>query len=129
MVLLGVLGTLGYLIYSQMNKPEPPAVDAGVPVALGKGTIHVTSTPTGAKVLVDGNDKGKTPCDVKDLDLGTFYTLQVERPAHRPWTTQFKLEDSKELRRFHARLEKKTAVAVNQRISMISAETKKRSAK
>jgi serine/threonine protein kinase len=110
-VLLGVLGTLGYLIYSRMKTPEPTPKDAGIPVAVGKGTIHVTSTPTGAKVLVDGNDKGNTPCDVKDLDLGTFYTLQVETPDHRPWTTQFKLEDSKEVRRFHARLEAKTAGA------------------
>ena len=48
-VLLGVLGTLGYLIYSQMTKPEPrPPADAGVPVVPGKGVIHVTSTPTGA---------------------------------------------------------------------------------
>jgi len=110
-VLLGVLGTLGYMIYSQATRPEPPPVDAGVPVALGKGTIHVTSTPTDARVMVDGNERGKTPCDVNDLDLGTFYTLQVEEPDHRPWTTQFKLEDAKEVRRFHARLEKKAAVA------------------
>jgi len=110
-VLLGVLGTLGYLIYSHATEPEPSPVDAGVPMALGKGAIHVTSTPTGAKVLVDGNERGQTPCDVKDLNLGTFYTLQVEEPAHRPWTTQFKLEDSKEMRRFHARLDKKSAAA------------------
>lgn len=30
-----------------------------------KDTVHFESTPTGAKVQVDGIDRGKTPCDVR----------------------------------------------------------------
>jgi len=105
-VLLAVLGTLGYFIFSQLygKGDKPVSQDAGIALRLTNGNIHITSTPSGATVFVDGNKKGTSPCDVKDLKLGTFYTLRLSKPGQRPWTTQFKLEDSS-VRRFHARLE------------------------
>jgi hypothetical protein len=45
---------------------KPPAAIAKKPV----GIMHVTSTPPGARVLVDGKSRGVTPADVTDLTPG-----------------------------------------------------------
>ncbi len=106
-VLLGILGTLAYFVYQQTKTPgkKVSAGDAGVPIAPSKGRIHVTSSPAGASVFLDGNRKGTTPCDIGDLPPGKLFALRISKTGFRPWKTQFKVEDA-EPRPFHAQLEK-----------------------
>ncbi|HOX46331.1 MAG TPA: serine/threonine-protein kinase [Myxococcota bacterium] len=112
--MLLVLGGLGYLLWDRLGGGEtvgPADADAGtVAPPTESGSIYVTSIPDGGEVAIDGNARGKTPCAVKDLPLGTYITLTVTRPGFRPWTTQFKIEDAKDQRQFNARLEAVGAV-------------------
>jgi hypothetical protein len=41
------------------------------------GTLEVASTPAGAKVLVDGRERGQTPLTLTDLGVGA-HTVQIE---------------------------------------------------
>jgi hypothetical protein len=55
------------------NKPAtPPAKPAAANKPGGKavGSLHVSSTPPGAQVLVDGKTRGVTPLDLADLSPG-----------------------------------------------------------
>jgi TonB family protein len=56
--------------------PAPP------PVAVVNGSIHVTTNPQGARVLVDGVERGAAPLDV-DLALGR-YQIRVESDGFLP---------------------------------------------
>ncbi len=106
-ILLGILGILAYFVYQQTKKPGGRATirDAGTVIAPTTGSVHVTSSPAGAAVFLDGNRKGTTPCDVKDLPFGKLYALRVSKAGFKQWKTQFKVEDV-ETRPFHAQLEK-----------------------
>ena len=107
-VLVLVLGGMGYMIWSQMQTdpdPRPDGPDAGVVIAKADlGTISISSRPTGGTVKVDGNPRCTAPCQVEDLQLGTYYNLEVSKPGHKTWTSGFKL-DSTEVRSFSALLE------------------------
>jgi serine/threonine protein kinase len=105
--LLLVMGGLGYLLWERFRDPGPegPAEDAGVAPAGPRGSILVSSVPEGGEVAIDGNVRCKAPCTVKELEVGRLMTLTVSLPGHQTWTTQFKLEDEKDIRSFNARLE------------------------
>lgn len=48
-------------------------------------SIHVVSTPPGAKVFLDGKDTEKvTPTTLEDLPLSETYSLKLELEKHRP---------------------------------------------
>jgi serine/threonine protein kinase len=106
-VLVLILGGLGYMIWSQMQTdpdPRPDKADAGsVIAAVDRGTISVSSRPEGGTVKVDGNPRCTAPCEVNNLQLGTYYNLEVSKPGHKTWTSDFKL-DSTEVRTFSALL-------------------------
>jgi serine/threonine-protein kinase len=77
--------------------PAPPAPSAGAatgtppPAArqrrpgtpLVRGRLQVRSTPEGARVEVNGRDRGRTPLTLGDLPLGG-HTVVVSRPGFRP---------------------------------------------
>jgi len=44
------------------------------------GGLQVTSTPTPAKVLIDGHERGQTPLTLDDLPVGV-HTVQIESAA------------------------------------------------
>ncbi len=46
------------------------------------GVVRITSTPTGARVTLDGRARGTTPLVVRDLALGT-YRLDVSRDGYQ----------------------------------------------
>jgi serine/threonine-protein kinase len=52
-----------------MSAPQPPSVPA--PEAATTGTVHVTSTPSGATVTIDGSGSFVTPFDSPPLKVGT----------------------------------------------------------
>ena len=46
-------------------------------------TLRITTTPTGARIQVNGLYRGRSPVDIAPLAAGT-YTLRAELPAHNP---------------------------------------------
>jgi hypothetical protein len=47
-----------------------PAKATPTPAAIATGSLRVTSTPSGARVLVDGKPRGVTPLNLTDLSTG-----------------------------------------------------------
>ncbi len=46
-------------------------------------SLRITTTPAGARILVNGQYRGRAPVDITPLAAGT-YTLRAELPAHDP---------------------------------------------
>jgi len=60
------------------TSPKPAAARAPAPAATrGAGELIVRSEPAGAKVLVDGRERGVTPLTLGDLALGS-HTVVIE---------------------------------------------------
>lgn len=62
----------------------PPVLPPGANAAPATGGIFVTSTPTQARLLVDGQPYGSTPASVPGLSVGA-HTVRVEAPGYKPW--------------------------------------------
>ncbi len=58
---------------SVARQPAVPAVDSG--------RLLVRSTPAGAGVVVDGQSRGVTPLDLRELAFGA-HTIKVSHPGH-----------------------------------------------
>ncbi len=54
------------------------------------GTLVITSTPEGAKLLVNGVEKGVTPCELSRIRAGE-HTLTLSLAGHQPITHQVTL--------------------------------------
>lgn len=50
---------------------SPPAADTKPASRKTVGSLKVTSTPEGARVVIDGRDRGVTPLSLDDLSIGT----------------------------------------------------------
>ncbi len=61
----------------------PPTTLASA--AVTTGSLHVESSPTGARVLVNGEPRGATPLELAELALGS-YEVRVERKGFDPQT-------------------------------------------
>jgi serine/threonine protein kinase len=62
----------------------PPVTPAGPSAPQATGGIFVTSTPSQARLFVDGQAYGSTPASVPGLTVGA-HTVRVEAPGYRPW--------------------------------------------
>lgn len=58
-------------------------------------TLHVNSTPSPAKVYIDGEEKCETPCTVDDVSAG-HHTVKVERELYGKWEEEMDLEANRE---------------------------------
>jgi hypothetical protein len=65
-------------IYITLN-PVP------TPAPATTGTLSVTSSPSGAKVYVDGSYYGRTPQEISGLDTGA-HQVQVSRDGYQSWS-------------------------------------------
>jgi hypothetical protein len=52
----------------------------------GKGTLQVTSSPSGAEVYLDGQFQGSTPCTIANVEPGN-YTLEYRSAGYKSWTS------------------------------------------
>ena len=68
-----------------------------------KGTVNVTSNPTGADVLVDGEFVGNSPAALK-LSSGK-HTVQVKMSGYKEWTKDISVQSGSEVQ-LTANLEK-----------------------
>jgi hypothetical protein len=52
----------------------------------GKGTLNLTSTPTGAEVYVDNQFQGSTPRTITDLNVG-MHRVELRLKGYQIWST------------------------------------------
>jgi hypothetical protein len=64
---------------SAVKQPAPKAPPPATP-RRALGTLHVTSTPPGARVLVDGKPRGVTPVTLDDVSVGR-HTIELRSDA------------------------------------------------
>jgi len=57
---------------------EPPAPRPNATVGVETGHILVRSTPSGARVFVDGRERGRTPATIRDLARGSHRVRVVQ---------------------------------------------------
>jgi hypothetical protein len=79
------LGEQAAVIETRVHGAAPVLIDVGLTTA--EGRLAVASEPPGARVLVDGVERGTTPCDIGHLTPGKHkVTLRKEGfiPATRP---------------------------------------------
>jgi PEGA domain len=50
----------------------------------GKGTLQITSSPSGAEVYLDGQFQGSTPCTIADVEPGN-HTLEYRYSGYKSW--------------------------------------------
>jgi hypothetical protein len=63
---------------------QPPETPSVTPPAAPTGGIFVVSTPSQARIFVDGQAYGNTPAGIPGLSQGA-HTVRVEAPGYRPW--------------------------------------------
>lgn len=62
----------------------------------GKGTVEFAAKPTGARVLVDGQEVGPSPIRIRDISNGS-HTWRIEAPGHEPQEGRFEFQQGKNL--------------------------------
>lgn len=64
---------------------QPPGISAEASTATG--AVNVSTIPGGATLFIDGENRGKTPVSIPDLDIGS-HVLIVSSPGFGNLTTQ-----------------------------------------
>ena len=63
---------------AELKKTAPP--ESEKPVVTGKGSVQVSSEPSGAVILLNGQSTGKsTPATLSDLELGKTYSITLKK--------------------------------------------------
>jgi len=52
----------------------------------GKGTLQITSSPSGAEVYLDSQFQGSTPCTIANVEPGN-HTLEYRSAGYKSWTS------------------------------------------
>lgn len=75
----------------ETNVAQSIELDAPIPLT---GYVSVTSVPSGATVEIDGIERGKTPCNIKDVLIGSRkITLKMQN--YNPSSTNVYIEEGK----------------------------------
>jgi serine/threonine-protein kinase len=100
LLFLLALGLVGIVLFRSPGRTEPAPVPtpsvvarktpptpepAPPPIEEKKGMIRVVSQPGGAAVYVNGQARGETPVDLRDLPLGN-HEIRVELKGYEPKT-------------------------------------------
>lgn len=71
---------------SEPSRPAAPRVSGSV--AVGYGTVTISSEPSGATVSIDGRSRGTTPLELTDVTTGR-HDLTLSRDGYRDYNTTF----------------------------------------
>jgi serine/threonine-protein kinase len=71
--------------------PQEPLVPQPAAAPATSGTLRVTSEPEGARVLVDGRARGRSPLELGELGFGR-YQVRVEQPGYEPEERRVELD-------------------------------------
>ncbi len=77
------------------NLKEGAFGESKITLELKKGKIDVSTTPSGASVIVDNKDMGTTPVTVK-LQPGT-YILNIRKPGYKPVQKEIRIRSDSQL--------------------------------
>jgi hypothetical protein len=77
----------------------PPAAAPRLPAqpAASSGTLITESRPSGARIVLDGREAGRTPLKLAGLKPGT-HVVRFELAGYRPWTTEVRVAGGSETR-------------------------------
>ena len=78
-------------------------VDAVLYVVVGSATV--TSKPADAKIILDGNNVGKTPMNLNDIPVGK-HVIKLELENYDSYTTEFEITEEKSTERIYGKLNK-----------------------
>ena len=84
----------------------PPAATAAVATS---GTLRVVSEPAGARVLVDGRARGRSPLELAELAFGS-YEVRVEQPGYEPERRRVELSADRASAELRLALKQRAAV-------------------
>lgn len=105
-ILVLLAGAIGFWFASQPSYPGTQSADPGGQGVL-LGSIQVDSSPRGARIVLNGDDTGKTtPAVLPDIPVGTELQVELKRKGYEPWSGRVLLE-SQEPRRINAVLNRK----------------------
>ncbi|MCA9671722.1 MAG: serine/threonine protein kinase [Myxococcales bacterium] len=83
---LAVVGVVGLLIWqrTQMADSGSGSGAASTSAPAPTGTLQIASVPSGARVVINGKDSGRTtPCRIDKLALGEAINVRLELAGHR----------------------------------------------
>ena len=85
-----MLGAIAYGLLKPHDTPhnDPVNVTTNDLPTVKLGELNVTSTPTGAQVLVDGVDKGLTPMQHLQLPSDKPVRVEVRLAGYKPWVAE-----------------------------------------
>ncbi len=110
--LLLLLAVAGYFFYPQIitNVKNLLKRKDAAREAAPTGVVKVISTPAGATVWLDGEDRCAAPCTLNQVVLASEHQLEVSMDGHEPFNFRFKLTEPEEERAFKVLLNKQGKV-------------------
>ena len=81
-VVLGLAGGGAWFAMTQLGQDDTGPVTEG-PAPILRGTLIVNSTPEGARLFVDGEERGVTPATVPELTTGS-HPIRLELAGYQP---------------------------------------------
>jgi hypothetical protein len=87
--------TIPTIVPTRTPTTVPTTVPTGqLPLSVKTGTVSVSSTPTGARVFLDGVDRGTTPVTITGVPMG-LHNLRVTLSGYEDYSTRFFLVSGK----------------------------------
>jgi serine/threonine protein kinase len=77
------------------KQPTPPPEEKKTQAPVKQSTVTFTSTPSGAKVIVDGKSIGTTPAKLPQVDMGSTHTVSIEKQGFAPYRRKFTVSSEK----------------------------------
>ena len=78
----------GATLPAALPPPRPALPRMAVSVSVSGPVVRITSDPSGASVVVDGRNRGKTPVRLDDLGPGR-HEVELTRSGYRPYYGEF----------------------------------------
>ena len=113
---LGLVAVLGLILLTALGVLFHTQLKALFGLA-GEPTgarIEINSTPAGAAVFLDDEQRCTTPCEVPDLEVEVEHRLRVVKPGYQAWSTLFTLSRGEAVRLFELQLAKKLGKSFGQ---------------
>ncbi len=73
-----------------IKSPTPPPPSPPL-----KGSLQITSSPTGAKIIIDGHEMAQTtPAEIRELEIGRKYSFKLQLPSYSEWASEVEVKSA-----------------------------------